>query len=295
MVQPKRRIIICLLVLAIVLGSAGCAAGSASSRPEETKAAEMPVAGNQEILNFLKASKDELELIDKILTDKDLGILEDETGSEEELNAEFIEKYERILTGYVDQIHEVLSDVGRRTVPDLPDLISFQTAEKHAFQTLESILLEYSQTLSYAGVILQVIESLNDLDNIQEYDLQAIYNAYSACIGDAITALEAASIPSFLESFNANFIDAFRQMDDAVFYSLRAVAIDDPVRADAGEYLMDIMARNLDKISLDWERDMADRQDALMEDALAVQKTYQGLTAWLDTNIGNLSGKYERV
>ena len=67
------------------------------------------------------------------------------------------------------------------------------------------------------------------------------------------------------------------------------------MRADAGEYLMDIMARNLDKISLDWERDMADRQDALMEDALAVQKTYQGLTAWLDTNIGNLSGKYERV
>lgn len=292
MVQPKRHIIVCLLVLAIVLSSAGCAAGSAASRLESAKAAEMPVAGNQEILDFLKASKDELELIDKILTDKDLGMLEEEDDSEEELTAEFIKKYERILTGYVDQIQEVLSGIDRRTVPDLPDLVNFQAAEKHAFQTLESILLEYSQTLSYAGVILHVIESLNDLENIQEQesDLQVIYDAYSACIGDAVSALEAASVPSFLESFNVNFIDVFKQLDNAVYYSLSAAAIDDPVRADAGEYLMGILVRNLDRISLDWEQDLADRQDALREDALAVQKIYQGLTAWLDTNIGILGG-----
>lgn len=293
MVRPKRRIIIGLLALVFVLGAAGCAAGSAAGQTDGgTKAAGMPVADeNKEILDYLKASKSELELIDKILADKDLGMLEEESDTEEEFTAEFLEKYQNILTGYSDQIQAVLSGIDRRTVPNMPDLVSFQAAEKHALQTLESILLEYGQTLSYAGTILQVSQSISDLENIQESELQAIYDAYSAGIGEAITALEAASVPSFLESFNENFINAFKQLDDTVFYSLSAVAIDDPLRADAGEYLMGIMVRNLDKISLGWEQDLTDRQDALREDALAVQKTNQGLMAWLDTNIAILDGK----
>jgi hypothetical protein len=294
MQQTKRRVIVWLLVLAMALSVTGCTATAAAGQNQsDTKAADQPPAGDkQAILDYLKAAKNDLKLIDEILADKDIGLLEEETASEgEELAPELIEEYEGVLSGYTDQIAASLSGISKRTAPNLPDIANFQAAEKAVFQTLDSILQEYSQTLSYASTILQVGEDISGLENIQETDLQAIYDAYSAGIGEMIAALEAASVPTFLASFNADFIEAFKQLDSTVYYALSAIAIDDPLRADAAEYLMGIMVRNVDSISQEWEQELADRQYMLSEDAKAVATTAEGLKSWLDTNIASLEGQ----
>ncbi|NLA87676.1 MAG: hypothetical protein GX847_10450, partial [Clostridiales bacterium] len=104
-------------------------------------------------------------------------------------------------------------------------------------------------------------------------------------------ALEGASVPSYFESFNQDLIDVLRQLDNAVYYLLTAIAIDDPVRYDSGEYFLEILVRRTDEISLNGVTDMEERLGKLREDILAVQNTCAGLTGWLDTNIANLDGK----
>jgi hypothetical protein len=278
----------------MAFGAAGCSVASAAGKTQsDTRAAGKPeVNDNQIMLDYLNAARSELTLIDEITADKDIGLLEEETESDEELTAEQVEKYEKILSGYTDRIQTVLSDIDKRTTPDLPDIVNFQASEKAAFQTLDSILQEYSQTLSYAGTLLMVKESFDSLSIQETDDLQAIYDAFSAGIGDAIAALEA-DVPSFLESFNQDFIDVLKELDDAVYYMLSAVAVDDPVRTDAAGYLMGILQYRADEISQKGMQDLADRVSKLSTDAQAVVTTSSGLKSWLDTNISSLDGQKE--
>lgn len=293
MVQAKRRFLVCLLALVLMLGAAGCSAASAAEKAQsDTKAAGQPdKSDRQAISDYLKAARIELELIDEIIADKELGILEEEVDSEEELTVEQVAQYEKILSGYTGRIQTVLSAIDKRTAPDLSDILSFQTAEKAAFRTLDSILQEYGQALSYTGTLLTVFEDFENMENIQAADLQAVYDAYSAGIGTAIATLEAENVPSFFESFNQDFVDVLGQMDDAVFYMLSALAVDDPVRADAAGYLMEILGRRADEIGQRGVQDLTDREEMLKKDALAVQETSQGLKRWLDTNIDKLDGQ----
>jgi hypothetical protein len=295
MAQSKRRIILYLLALVMAFGAAGCSVASASEKTQSgTRAAGKPeVNDNQIMLDYLKTARGELTLIDEITADKDIGLLEEETDSEEELTAEQVEKYEKILSGYTDRIQTVLKDIDSRTAPDQPDIVNFQTSEKAAFQTLDSILQEYSQTLSYAGTLLMVKESFASLSIQETDDLQAIYDAFSASIGDAIAALEAEDVPSFVESYNQDFIDILKELDDAVYDMLSAQAVDDPVRTDAAGYLVEILQRRADEIGQKGMQDMADRVRKLSTDAQAVVTTCSGLKSWVDTNIGNFDGQRE--
>jgi hypothetical protein len=290
MVLSKRGMIACLAALVMLLGVSGCMAAAAANKPKaDTTASVQPTENvNQETAEYLKAARGDLKLIDEIMADKDLSLLEEDTGSDEDVTPEMLAKYEAILTGYTDRIHTALDDIAGRTAPNQPDIAKFQASETEAFKTLDSILQEYNQTLSYTGTFLEVYDSLSSLGSLGETDdLQAIYDALSTAIGDAIQKLQSAEVPSFIESFNKDFIDVLQQMNDAVYYTLSAAATDDPLRSDAGEYLLEILGRRADKIGQECTTDLTDREQKLQEDALAVQKTCDGLKSWLDANIAS--------
>lgn len=289
--EKIKRMSLCFVAMAMTLGISGCAAAAAADKSSAKESEQPIVSDRQAVIDYLKAAKSDLELIDEIMADKDLGLLEEETSSEEDLTPELVEKYEGILTGYTDRIGAVLDDIDSRTTPALPDIESFRTAEKNVFQTLDSILQEYRQTLNYANTMLMVYEEFAGLENIQETDLQAIYDAYSTGIGNAIAALEAEDVPSFFESFNQDFIDVLKQLDEAVYYMLSALAMDDPVRLDAGGYLMGILQRRADELSQKGMQDLTDRVTKLSADSKDVVTTCEGLRNWLETNIGNLDGQ----
>lgn len=288
MVKTRRFITAILLALVLVLSAAGCGGVTAGNQGTGKNGAPAQSETNekQKIVDYLKAAKNDLTLIDEIMADKELGLLEEpDPESEEELTAELIEKYDGILKGYSARVKTTLESIGSRETPANPELRKFKTAETTVFETLDSILQEYIQTLSYAGTILDVTESLEGIENVYETDLQAIYNAISAGISEAIAKLEKANVPSFIESVNNDFIDALRQADDTVYYALSAVYIDDPLRIDAAEYLLEVFYRRVDRIVQGSVEDMGNRQKQLMEDSREVSKTADGLKRWLETNL----------
>lgn len=293
MAKTRRRTIAILLVLLFILGTVACGGATTGNKgTDKTDATAQPEANeNQKIADYLKAARNDLKLIDEIMADRDLGLLEEpDSESDEELTAESIEKYDGILKGYSARVKTALENIGSRETPDNPELQKFKTAETSVFETLDSILQEYIQTLSYAGTILEVTESLSGIENVYESDLQAIYDAVSAGIGKSITKLETANVPSFIESTNKDFIDTLRQADETVYYALSALYIDDPLRIDAAEYLLEIFYRRVDKIVQASSEDMNNRQMQLMEDSREVSKTSDGLKRWLETNLAALGG-----
>lgn len=291
MTQLKRCIVVYLLIPVMIIALAACSPGPAACLAQNVvvPAAVPAAAGAKAMLDYLKAARGDLDLIDTIMADKDIGLL-DESDSSEEVTQDKLTHYEGILKGYSDQIHDILTGIEERTTPNHPDVEKFVTAEKTAFQTLDSILSEYNQALSYAGVILDVFDSVSSLSNTKETDLQKIYDAYNAKIKKAVKKLQETKAPSFLESTNQDVINALQQMDDAVLYALNAAAMDDPLRTDSAEYRIGILSRHFDSISKEWAKDLTDRQNKLREDSLAVQKTAKGLENWLDTNIAALGG-----
>ena len=96
--------------------------------------------------------------------------------------------------------------------------------------------------------------------------------------------------PSFIESFNKDFIETLKQLDEAVFYALSAASLGDPLRTDASGYLMEILTRRADKIGAEFTKDLELRQKKLQADAKEVQKTSESLKSWLDTNIADFGG-----
>ncbi len=107
MAKMRRRASAVFLTLLLVLGAAGCGGATAGNRgTDKTDAAAQPEANdNQKITDYLKAAENDLTLIDEIMADRDLGLLEEsDSGSDEELTAETIEKYDGILKGYSDRV-----------------------------------------------------------------------------------------------------------------------------------------------------------------------------------------------
>lgn len=242
-----------------------------------------------QMLEYLRASANDLKVVDDLLADKDLGLMEEEDpAGEEDVTIELLDWYLGILNDYSGKIDAAIAAMDTRQMPENEELKAYRDAAKDEFETVIDIIGEYVQVLEYERLLLQVGNDLDQLENADAADLQALFEAYNASLTKAIDDIGNANVPSFMQSANTNFAGVLGEMNDAVLYYLNAYAMDDPVRANAAEYRMGILERKIDRISAGFDQDMEEREDKLQQQLEAVKTKNDALAGWLQANIDKL-------
>jgi hypothetical protein len=288
----RRSIPALAAVLAALFILAGCA-GAAAAPQANIGAFALRVSGagdRQAMLDYLQAAQEDFTVVDTLLGDKDLGLLEEDTSSNEEITSELIDKYLGILDGYDTRVGAQLQELKTRDAPDNPDIAFFKEAELREFETTADIVDEYIQVLKYAGSLLTMGGEMNQLGNVDTSDLEGTYQTFNTVLGKAIDELKAEDVPSFLKSMNDDFITALGELNDAVLYALQAASINDPVRANSAEYRLGMLTRKIDKISGEAQQDMTDREAKLKTDLKGIKTENDGLRNWVQKNIDKLNG-----
>ena len=150
------------------------------------------------------------------------------------------------------------------------------------------LLSEYEQIMNYSSALITMGTNLESLNYYDANDLEGTYQTINNALVATVDLLKGQSVPSFLQNMNDNLIDALEQMNEAVLYTLQAVALNDPLRIDAAQYRMDILTRHFDKIIGSVDQDMSDRESKLEQEISKIQTTSNGLKDWVTQNIGQL-------
>lgn len=280
----KRRLSL-LLVLVFSLLLAGCSGQNVLLAAFNPVVDAADSADREQVLTYLDLAVQDLAVIDVILADSDLDLLEQGTGSDEELTEAMIERYQSLLTGYRASLAEAKEAEIGRVVPDVEDLLLYRDAHNVLLDMTDDLLAEYEQILSYTAALMQMGTSLEALDTYDANDLQATYDTINAALLAAVEQLNNADVPTFLTYMNDNLIDALGEMDEAVLYMLQAASISDPLRINAASYRMDILMRRFDSIVANVDQDITDRQDKLIREVERIAETKDGLKTWATQNI----------
>lgn len=276
----------------LILATAGCAAapagpivGAAAFRPAAVGLAN----AKTDALDYLNVSLGDFTVVDKILADQELSLQDPNDSGGQELTADTADHYITLIGGYDAQLKSALSAIETRYAPADADLAEFKAADKAELELMSEVLEEYQQLVRYAQALFLVEKDVQDLQNIPTSgDLQASYDSFSASIKKAMDSLAKADVPSFLKNFNDNLTGALKEMDDAVFYSLSAVALKDPVRTNAAAYRMGILQRKFEKLLTGVAAGLQSRQGNLADDAKKIRASNDGLRQWAQANIARL-------
>jgi hypothetical protein len=281
----------CAAAMAVLLALALCSGAAAPPLGNAAAAAYGAYGddGSQVMLAYLNAAEEDLALVDKLLTDRDLGLLE-ESSDDADMTKEDMETYLGMLEGFATQLDSQMDMIKLRSVPDNPEVAFFVTAEKYDLETSAEIVDEYVQILQYTESMMDVAEGLNQLANADTTDLEVTYELFNNVIGQAVSQLQALDVPSFLKNMNENFIAALSDMNETVTYALQAAYINDPVREAAASYRLGIVSRKLDAVVNELEQDFNDREEKLKSDLTAIQNENDGLADWVQKNIAKLGG-----
>lgn len=284
-----KRTLSLLLILAFSLLLAGCSGQTVMLAAFNPVVDAADSADREQVLEYLNLAVQDLTVIEVILADSDLDLLDQGTGSDEELTEPVIERYITLLAGYRSSVKETQDALDGRAIADLEDLRSYRDAQSALFAMTDDLLAEYEQILSYTAALMQMGTDLETLDYYDENDLDATYNTISAALQASVDRLENADVPTFLTYMNTNLTDALKQMDDAVLYMLQAAYISDPLRLNAASYRMDILMRHFDSIVANVDQDISDRQSKLVSEVEKISQTKDGLKAWASQNIDLLN------
>ncbi|MEA4890709.1 MAG: hypothetical protein VB070_14725 [Clostridiaceae bacterium] len=241
------------------------------------------------VLDYLNASLDDLKVIDNLLADADLDLMNQNTADDQEVvTADTITRYLGILAGYQSSVKEVLTAIDSRSTPNLEDLTRFRDSERAMFVLTGDLLAEYEQIMNYSSALITMGTNLESLNYYDANDLEGTYQTINNALVATVDLLKSQSVPSFLQNMNENLIDALEQMNEAVLYTLQAVALNDPLRIDAAQYRMDILTRHFDKIIGSVDQDMSDRESKLSQEIAKIQTTSNGLKDWVGQNVKQL-------
>lgn len=280
-----KRTLSMLLILVFSLLLAGCSGQTVMLAAFNPLVDAADSADREQALEYLNLAVQDLTVIEVILADSDLDLLDQGTGSDEELTEPVIERYKTLLAGYRSSVTETQTALDGRMIPDLEDLRLYRDAQSALFVMTDDLLAEYEQILSYSAALMQMGTNLETLDYYDENDLDATYNTISAALQASVDKLENADVPTFLTYMNKNLTDALKQMDDAVLYMLQAAYISDPLRMNAASYRMDILMRHFDSIVANVDQDISDRQSKLISEVEKISQTKDGLKTWAAQNI----------
>lgn len=278
-----------LLILAFSLLLAGCSGQTVMLAAFNPVVDAADSADREQVHEYLNLAVQDLTVIEVILADSDLDLLDQGTGSDEELTEPVIERYKILLAGYRSSVAETQTALDERAIPDLEVLRLYHDAQRSLFAMMDDLLAEYEQILSYTAALIQMGTNLETLDYYDENDLDATYSTISASLQDSVDRLEQADVPTFLTYMNRNLTDALKQMDEAVLYMLQAAYISDPLRLNAASYRMDILMRRFDSIVANVDQDISDRQSKLINEVEKISQTKDGLKAWATQNIDLLN------
>ena len=281
-----------ILIFAVLFALPGCSVST--TRPAMANLALCALVPSspseaEDIASFLKDALDDFKVIDALITDSELGLLEDETSTDEEMTMEELEYYLGLLGTYSSSIKNTLGEIKARPTPNHQDIGKFRTAEISQFELADDLISEYMQLLNYYQSLLSMSKEIEKLENVDSTDLETIYKSFSEGIGKAIDKLKGSNVPTFLKSMNDNTIASLTEFDSAVLYMLQAEYLDDPVRRDAATYRMGILQRKFERITEDSNQDMDDRTGKLKDDLKNIQRLNDGLKQWALGNIDKLS------
>ncbi len=277
---------ILLLTLAAFAGCVRVPNTAAAAAPAWLAA---PASEKAEILQYLKAARSDLQLIDAVMSDEELGMTEDASeGEGGEMTEEDIRRYYELLDNYSYDIKDAIDAINARKTPNNADIAAFKAAELAVFRLTGELLDEYLQVLGYYELMMDVYGYIDEASKVQTDDFEAMYKAYNSAISKAIETLSTGQIPTCLKSMNDTMISALNDMNASVLYVINSYALEDPLRQDAALYRWEILLRKFDTISKGLEKDIEDRQAKLIADAKNVQSTNEGLAQWLDGNIDKL-------
>ena len=226
------------------------------------------------------ADKEELKnYISMVIKDFDTitQILQDEESFGEITDSELIET---IITDILDAIEGIISEVNLRMVPNHDEFVKFHDAQYALLNLTNEVFQEYDQVMKYANALIDLGEQLDNMTDSD--DINVIYNEMYNVMDNAVIFLEGLDVPTFLKTMNDSFIEIFKQFNKMIEYNIIASDLLDPIRMDAGEYAMDIIIRELDKITVAAEQDMLDREVKFEEDISSIKDTKDGLIKWLD-------------
>lgn len=226
------------------------------------------IPNKDELHEYINLAKEDLNILSDIL-------VEDELLDEAELTEELCIQIE----GFKETISERLLQIKKRDVPKHPEFEIFQTNHIALFELSLEIFKEYNEITEYGNDLLDLISTL---ETTNTNDVTELYNQMNQMYTEAISQLEEIRAPSFLSNMHNNMIEVFKQTNDAVLYTLVALDLSDPVRLDAGAYMMDIAVRDMDKIVDKIDLDSTDRQKKIDADTLFVKDIMYGFNEWLD-------------
>jgi hypothetical protein len=142
----------------------------------------------------------------------------------------------------------------------------------------------------YTASLMKVGAEMTQLGSVDTSNLEVAYRTISDSISGVIGELKAQDVPTYLKSFNDGFISLLTELNETMLYSVQAAALGDPVRLSAAQYRMGILMRLVAAISAESGQDLTDRQTKIQGDLKAIKTENDGLSGWVQQNIGRLAG-----
>ena len=280
----------CALILALMLVLAGCRSASGSVAFASLSAGAAPSPSDRsDIVNALKAAREDLKVIDDLIADGDLGLLEEDNADTAELTEEDVAAYMEALDKHKGKIQAALTEMMARPELKNEDMSDFRTAEIAQFELAGDVVEEFMQVLHYIQSLLDLADQMDAIGQVDAADPAGMYEAISQTIDEAIKDLKSNEVPTFLKSMNDNMITSLGEMNDAVLYSLVAEEISDPIRRNGAAYRMGILERKFERISVDAQTDTEERMQKLRDDIKKIQQVNEGLSRWVQDNLDRLA------
>lgn len=287
-IQRKSRLLLSILLIAALLfmGIFGLIHHYYSTR--SVLASTLKPDDRQRVRTFLQQAKDDLSVIHAFLMDPELDFQNEGSDLTGEGSSDDVGYLQSIAAEHRVAIEHVYGKTQNQAMSDYSELERYQEAQKALFLLSIDFLSEYEQILVYSETLIVVGDKLTALSDVDDSDIEQMYLTYQQTLNEAVEVLESTSVPTFLESMNEELIDGLIQMDDAVYYSLSAVAMGDPVRMSSADYRLDLVVRRFDQILSGVDQDVTDRQNKLMQEIDEINRLYDGLDQWLTANITRL-------
>ena len=248
----------------------------------------------ESVLAHLYAVQSDLAVIGDLLDDPQMDFFSEASDGDDELTVEQMDAMISLSVQHRQAIEQTLQDASARKGPDLPALKQCRTAKLALLTLAAGMLAEYEQVIQYSANLMTIGADLTALSEYDDTDLARLYETYEAVLTRSASLLRDGPTPSFLQIMNDRLIDALLQMNDAVFYSLLAAELDDPVRLNSADYRLSIIVRRFESIMADVSQDVDSRQQKLMQDAAEIQRVHDGLNQWVNDNISRFGQEQER-
>ena len=238
-------------------------------------------------LVYLQQAQKDMASVHTVLNDTelDLGNMDKEESEEsQDVQPQKLQSLIGKIEGYKTDLQNRIADVKKKDTLKDTELANFSQSELHCMQLLTEVLDEYGQICNYL-ILLSDMEAKVGAFQMDANDLGASYQGITEVIDNVLGQLNATEPPSFLQSFHADMIVLFTELKSGAEYLLSAIAMNDPLRTNAGMYRFNILFRDIGQATNSLNTDVERRINKIKEDADALEKMDTGLTEWLEANI----------